>query len=150
MLQRLMEGRPLKEYDARIPPDGLVKRASTDVIAVNDPRLAAAVRFMQEQMHEKIGVDAVLRHTGVSRRWLEYGFRDTLKTTPYEYLCRLRVERARIMLRESPRAKLHVVAQSCGFSNTKQMKAAFLRLTRFTPRQHRHARSGGRANPGVA
>jgi LacI family transcriptional regulator len=145
MLQRLMQGKPLKQNEVLVPPDGLVKRASTDVIAVNDPRLAAAVQFLHERAQEPIGVDAVLRHVGVSRRWLEYGFRDALGTTPYEYLCRLRVDRARTLLRESPRTRLQEVAEGCGFSNTKQMNAAFLRLTALTPRQYREQHVRGRA-----
>jgi LacI family transcriptional regulator len=141
MLQCLLQGKQPDAHEALIAPDGVVKRASTDVIAVNDPRLAAALRFLQEHASENIGVDAVLHNAHVSRRWLEYAFRDALGTTPYTYLCRLRVERARTQLQESPRAKLCEVAWSCGFSNTKQMNAAFRRLSDLAPRACRRGDS---------
>jgi LacI family transcriptional regulator len=148
MLHRQMQGKAPKAYEVLVPPDGLVKRASTDVVAVHDPRLAAAIRFMQERVQEGIAVHTVLRQLDMSRRWLEYAFRAALGTTPYEYLCRLRVDLARAELRESPRVKLGEVARRCGFSNTKQMKASFVRFTDVTPQQFRRTQAAeGESGP---
>lgn len=145
MLDRLLRGRRPAAPEVLVPPDGVVARASTDVCAVSDDRLAAAIRFIQEHLHENIGIDTVLRHTGISRRCLEQLFHGALGVTPYDYLCRIRMEHAKRQLRESPKARLHDIAAGSGFTNTKHMNSVFLRLANVTPRQYRQEHGSGEA-----
>lgn len=137
MLDRLLRGRRLETREILVPPDGVVPRRSTDTCGLPDEPLAAAIRFIQTCFHQDIGIPEVVRHAGVSRRHLECEFREVLGMSPYEYLCRTRLERAQQQLRGSAGARLCDVAASSGFGSAKQMHAVFLRLAGITPREYR-------------
>lgn len=143
MLDRLVSGRRLETREILVPPDGIVQRRSTDVRGVPDEPLVAAIRFIQTFFHQDIDIPDVVRHAGVSRRHLECEFREVLGMSPYEYLCRTRLEHARQQLRDSAGARLCDVAASSGFGSAKRMHAVFLRLTGITPREYREKPSPG-------
>jgi LacI family transcriptional regulator len=129
LLDRLMNGKSPPRTDVIVPPEGVIKRGSTDVLALDDAKLRAAVAFARQHSAEPIGVDDLAAAAGVSRRWLEYAFRNTLRRSPHQFLDQLRVERARRLLEASNKQKLHRVAHACGFSGSKQLNAAFRRVT---------------------
>lgn len=77
--------RKLKE-DVLIPAPGIAAHLSTDLLAVDDPEVAAAVRFVRENSHRCLRVSDVLREVNVSRRWLERRVFDSLGVTLGGYL----------------------------------------------------------------
>jgi transcriptional regulator GlxA family with amidase domain len=56
-----------------------------------------------------------MKQVDVSRRWLHDQFQRLLNRTPYQYLCDLRVERAKLLLVVPGQVKLRTVAVACGF-----------------------------------
>jgi hypothetical protein len=54
-----------------IPPLGIATRRSTDILAVENPDVVAAIRFIRENCHRPIRVADVLTEVPVSRRCLE-------------------------------------------------------------------------------
>ncbi len=127
LLHELMRKKPRQRRRAaviEIPPVGVATRASTDTVAVADPRFAAALRWAREHFTEAIGVDDLARVAGMSRSLLERGFRELLGCPPYEHLLRLRMEKARRLLRETDLAVAEVAAQ-CGFQSAGHFSAAF-------------------------
>ncbi len=147
LLDQLMEGKRPPDGDILIPPDGVVQRRSTDVVAVEDPHVVAAVQFIREHVGEPFGVEALLPLVPVSRRWLEHRFKQCLGLTPHEYICRTRVQRAKQLLTDPKELPLGQIAQACGFSETRHFRAIFERLTGATPAAYRrshHAAGSGR------
>jgi transcriptional regulator GlxA family with amidase domain len=118
-----------------------VRRRSTDTIVVNDPNVRIAVQYMREHLGEIFGIAQVMKNVNVSRRRLHERFRSLLKRTPYEYLCHLRVERAKALLAAKQRMKMHAIAKECGFSSPARMRLVFLRMTGMTPLAY-HRRQG--------
>jgi len=137
LLDRLMCGRPAPTRPVRVPPAGLVERDSTRTIAVDDPRIGAAARYLFENAHRRIGVEDAAAHVGASRRLLEMRFREMLGCTPHEHLTRRRIELAKAALEDPERPKLIDVAHRSGFADTRRLKAVFTQHTGRTPRQHR-------------
>jgi len=137
LLDRLMRGEAPPENDVLVLPDGVVQRHSTDVVGAADPHVAAAVCYIRENLDKQFGVKHVASQVSVSRRCLEQGFRARLGCTPYEYLSRLRVERAKEILSEEKRVKISQVARVCGFNNTLQLRRAFRRAVGTTPQRYR-------------
>ena len=80
----------------------VVERESTATFAVSDPRLRDALAYLHQHIEKPITIDQITEHAGVSRRWLEYAFRDVLGETPYQYLRRQRLALARRLLAEEP------------------------------------------------
>lgn len=94
-------------------PSQVVTRASTDMLAVEDPRLLAAVGYIRQQDGLGIGVEAVCRRVGVSRRTLETLFRRHLGRSPYEEIQSTRLERARTLVCSSS-LPMALIAECCG------------------------------------
>jgi LacI family transcriptional regulator len=136
LLDGLMAGKDPPPHDILIPPDGVVARQSTDVVAVDDLQVAAAIRFMCDHLGEAFGVDRVLQCVAISRRQLELRFRRLLGCSPYDYLCRLRVESAKRFLGRPEYVKLRKIAGACGFSSDKHLRQVFQRLTGMTPLEY--------------
>ena len=74
-----------------IPPLGVVMRQSTDVLAISDADLAAAVRFIREHACDGIAVDDVVRQIRPFPQHVEAAFcRDSapLAATTRSIACR--------------------------------------------------------------
>ena len=68
LLDKLMCGSTLPKEPILVPPVGLATRRSTDIMAVEDPDLAAALKFIWQNAASGITVHDVLAHVAVSRR----------------------------------------------------------------------------------
>jgi transcriptional regulator GlxA family with amidase domain len=106
---------------------------------VSDSRLRDALAFLHQHIEKPITIDQIKEHAGVSRRWLEYAFRDVLGETPYQYLRRQRLALARRLLAEEPSAKVYSIAQQAGFSSAKQLAIAFQQDFGMSPREYRRS-----------
>ena len=140
-----MDGPPTPMNDA-IPPDCVVARQSTDMIAVEDPHLADVLHFIHDHISEPFGTDRVTEAMSISRRQLETRFRRKLGCSPNDYLSRRRLERAKELIAASGRIKFHKMAMLRGFSSVEHMRLVFKRITGMTPLEYRkvEGRSHGR------
>jgi len=136
MLDGFFAHKPPRETHLLLPPTGVVTRHSTDIVAIDDPDLAAAVRFIREHAAEGLSVKHVLRHVAVSRRSLEQKFRSVLKRSPLEEIGRVRLEIAQQLLARSD-LPMPEVASRAGFSNAERLSVVFRRMTGTTPSQYR-------------
>lgn len=81
-----------------MPPLGVVSRRSTDITAMEDPRLARALSWIREHKGRDMDVEQVAAHAGISRRLLELRFKEQLGRSPYQEILRRRVDHARELL----------------------------------------------------
>jgi LacI family transcriptional regulator len=134
LLDRLLDGEriPLEQRTVRLHPLGIVRRLSTDVLAVDDPQLAQAVRYIREHACDPCSMDDVLHHIAVGRRWLERQFARKLDRTPHEEILRVQMETAKRLLLQ-PGLPIDDIAIRCGFSSAPSMGRAFLRSFEMTP-----------------
>src|SRR5690606_16433917 len=58
-LVQLMSGKPVSEPDRRIEPLGVITRQSTDILAIEDKNVAAALSYIREHACHGITVEAV-------------------------------------------------------------------------------------------
>jgi LacI family transcriptional regulator len=143
LLDRLMAGRRTRQLYWAIPPERLVARQSTDVIACADPDLAAAVRFIRKHGCEGIGVEDVLKAVGCSRSTLDRKFRAAMGRTIHAEMQRVQVERARQLLAGTS-LLVKQVAKHCGFRYAEYMTAVFRRHVGQSPLEYRQQRAGPR------
>ena len=136
LLSRLMAGQRVAAGVHAIAPVGVAVRRSTDVIAVEDPRVAVAVRFLNDHFVEVINVDELARVAGMSRTALERQFRAFFARSPYDYALQLRLRRARELL-SSSELPIGEVALRSGFSTPEYFSAAFKRDTGQSPKAFR-------------
>lgn len=146
VLDRLFAGEVLapEERLTRLPPLGVVQRQSTNILAMDNPDLADAVRFIREHACDPCTVDDVLRVVPVGRRWLERQFLTQLGRTPHDEIVRVRIDKARALLLQ-PDMGLIEIAHKCGYSGVANFHVAFKNLVNNTPAAYRRsARSGQR------
>lgn len=138
MLDRLLHGEKLDEADRHIllPPVRVVRRQSTDVLAVDDPDVADAVRYIREHACDPCSVDDVLHQVSVGRRRLERLFVRKLGYSPATEIVRVQIETAKQLL-SRPEIKLAEVSHRCGFGNPPSFTRAFVRIAGVTPSAYR-------------
>ncbi|MBN2579256.1 MAG: DNA-binding transcriptional regulator [Pirellulales bacterium] len=137
MLDQLMSGTKPVSTEILIPPDSVVSRRSTDTIAVDNPHVSAAARYMHDNLRKNLTIETILKEVGISRRLLEKLFHSYLGCSPHHYLCRLRVEKAKDLLATNPRKKIQSIIKECGFSSPDRMRLMFRSVTGMTPTQFR-------------
>jgi LacI family transcriptional regulator len=123
-LDAWMSGRRPKVRWREIPPLGVAARQSTDVTAIDDQQVAAAVQFIRRRAAERVGVQDVLKHVGLSRTALDQRFRERLGRTIHAELDRVRIQTARNLLATTD-LLLDAVAKRSGFSNAQYMSLVF-------------------------
>jgi len=136
LLDDLMDG---KKSPARTPPSagaGMIVRKSSDLLAVNHKGVANSLRFIWEHCHEMIGVEDLVGVAAMSRRGLHKAFMEHLGRTPGQELQRVRIERAKRLLRESG-YKLEVLCHMCGYQSANSFCIAFKQATGMSPKQYR-------------
>lgn len=136
MLHQMMEGQAAPKEPTLVTPHGVVSRQSTDFLAIDDPMIVRALRFIQNHTQHGIGVDDVLREVPLSRRSLEIQFKTYLGRTPAEEIRRVQLERARDLLVNRD-LSITEVALSAGFSNATRFGIAFRKKFGTTPRSYR-------------
>jgi LacI family transcriptional regulator len=144
LLERMMSGERVAAGIRTVPPIGIACRQSTDVMAVSDERVAAAVRFMREHAHEGIDVADVLRAVPMSRTLLERRFKALIGRTPHEHLLRTRIDRVRTLL-ATTELSVGAIAEKAGFAYQEYLTVVFRRETGMTPKafRQRHRAAGG-------
>ncbi|MGC4004959.1 MAG: XylR family transcriptional regulator [Pirellulales bacterium] len=124
-----------------IPPIGVAARQSTDLVAIDDPHVALALRLIREQAAGGAKVADIVRGVPLSRRALEARFRTATGRTPHDYLLGYRLERARQLLRETE-FTLDLIARRSGFGCAEYLAAVFRRETGATPGEYRRKSQG--------
>ena len=138
LLDRTMSGEKIGSKSVLLKPLGIETRQSTDILAIDDPDVAAAVRFIRENATSGINVGDVLREVPLSRRVLENRFRKILGRTPHEEITRLRIDRIKRLLVETDLA-LSQIAVRTGFQHDEYMTVAFKKAVGMPPRNYRQA-----------
>lgn len=136
VLDGLMRGRRPPKAPLLIEPTGIVARQSTDTLAVEDPELAQAIRFIREHAHQAISVEDVLRAVPVSRRKLEISFRTVLGCSPATEIRRVHLQRARQLLVQTD-MPIPQVAAASGFGSREYLSYAFKQDTGLSPLKYR-------------
>lgn len=136
LLDRMMNGEPIKAEAHLIKPLGVQTRQSTDILSIDDPDVATAVRFIREHACRGIDVGSVVRQTLLSRRVLESRFLKLLGRTPHAEILRVRINRVKQLLAETD-LSLAEISRHTGFAHMEYLSVAFKREVGRTPRAFR-------------
>jgi LacI family transcriptional regulator len=130
-----------QEKPILIPPTGIVTNRSTDTVAISDPDLAQALRYLRDRAFESIQISDILQKVPVSRRSIERKFVKVLGRTPAEEIRRLRMARAKNLLANSSMS-IEAIANSCGYGTYNYMSYVFTNECGMTPREYRKRLQG--------
>ena len=136
LLDRLMEGEKPARKTYKIPPQGVMSRQSTDILAIDDESMVRALRFIQTHAFQDIVVKDILNEVPISRRSLEIQFQHYLGRSPAEEIRRVRLEKGKELLARSD-FSIGEIAVACGFANTTRFGVAFRKRYGQTPLAYR-------------
>ncbi len=132
LLDQLMSGEAPPAQPILFPPIEVVTRRSSDILAIADPDLAVALRFIHNNAHRPIGIKQVLEEVPLSRRSLERKCREALGRSPLEELLRIRLNLVKTLLSGTDLPMSGIAAQT-GFRSGKQMSMTFQEQLAITP-----------------
>jgi LacI family transcriptional regulator len=133
----LMAGEKTSQLKFVVQPEGIVTRRSSDAMAIEDPDVAAALRFIREHACEGIQVRDVVQAVAVSRTVMNNRFKAMVGRTIRAEILRLQIDRARQLVAATD-MPLNQVALHAGFRYLQQMIATFRRYIGQTPGEYRN------------
>lgn len=138
LLADVIAGRADAADSISFPTAGVVTRQSTDMLAIDDPLVAEAVRMIRSRARDGLQVAEVVRQLKVSRRLLEQRFLKAIGHTPGEEIRRVRLALARHLLATTNDC-LATVAAASGFEYPETLSRTFRRELGTTPSAYRRA-----------
>jgi LacI family transcriptional regulator len=136
LLDQMMAGKKLALAPIYVEPKGVVARHSTEVLATEDPQMAAAIRFIREHACEGIDVGDLIKAVGMSRSTLERRFSKVIGRLPKDEILRVRINRAKQLLAET-NFSLDFIAEKVGIEHTEYLSRIFKKKTGLTPSRFR-------------
>jgi LacI family transcriptional regulator len=136
LLDEMMQGKVRKRQKIVVEALRVVRRRSTDIMAVDDEDVANALQFIRRQQGRDVSVDRVAEEVAMSRRSLEKRFRDTIGRTVLEEIQLTRLERAKRLLLETT-YPISKVSELAGFGSAGYFIQFFQRHVGKTPRKYR-------------
>jgi LacI family transcriptional regulator len=137
LLDRLMAGESAPETPVLVKPIGVAERHSTDVLAIADRQIAAALKYIREHAcDDGVDVESLLRAVPLSRSVMERRFSQILGSSPKGEILRVRLGRVCQLLAESD-LTLAEVAKIAGFEHPEYMSRLFRKKMGVTPGEFR-------------
>ncbi|MGA2749042.1 MAG: XylR family transcriptional regulator [Verrucomicrobiota bacterium] len=136
LLDNLMSGQSPPCQRFLVDPVRVVTRRSSDTLAIKDPIMTAALRYIREQALHGCTVTEVMKHVRVSRSFLERRFRQHLERTPQAEIRRIQTSRIKQLLTETD-FTLERIAELSGFEHPEYMSVFFKRSFSQTPGEYR-------------
>ncbi|MGC9995129.1 MAG: DNA-binding transcriptional regulator [Terriglobia bacterium] len=138
LLDSLMSGHLGVEQVVQVEPVYVVTRQSSEVMTLDDPSVAAALRFIKDHAAQPIAVSHVIERVGVSRRTLERRFARVLSRSISSAITQCRLERAKRLLLETDLPSYRVAA-GAGFGTIKTFNRIFRRAAGVSPKHFRQS-----------
>ena len=136
LLARMMKGEKPPTGEKLIAPLGIETRQSSDILAISDADVAAAVEFIKNHATRRITVRDVVSAAHVCRRVLERRFRRRLGRSILDEIHRVRIERAQELL-VNTNMPVPEVAKAAGFRDGYHLWSTFRRKRGTSPASFR-------------
>ena len=136
LLDRMMAGEAPPDKPLMIEPLAVVERQSTDVTAVSDADVAAALHLIREHACDGIRVSDVCKSLCLSHTTLKRKFARLMNRSPKSEIVRVQINSVKRLLAMTE-YQMEEVAQRTGFSYVGHMCTVFRKITGETPSHYR-------------
>lgn len=140
LLDRIMAGEKGSSEPLIIAPREIIIRQSTNILAIEHPQVATALRFIWENYSTRITVEDVLKTSTMSRCGMYRAFERYVGRSIGSELSRKRISKAQSLLANSE-LKHYEIAEASGFTSAEQFSRAFSREVGITPTEYRQQHS---------
>jgi LacI family transcriptional regulator len=138
VLDKLMAGQQITETEkvVLISPLQVVTRQSTDITAIEDPKVAEAVHYIRKHSSKVIQVGDVAEAVGLSRRALEQRFRKILAHSVHEEIKYARIHQMANMLVDT-NLSISQIASLLGYPDASNVSRYFKKHKGISPSDYR-------------
>lgn len=103
---------------------------------LSDRQLLLVFEYINEHLNQDIKLSDLAALLDLSQFHFSHLFKQSIGTSPYQYLLQQRVERAKQLLKQSERS-IAEIALVCGFNSHSHLSKQFRQLTGITPKTYR-------------
>lgn len=136
LMEMMITGEIKEPVDILVKPTQVITRQSTDIASANDIYIAQALRFIHQNIENRINVKDVLKKVPLSRRALEKRFQETTGIGVYKYIYNLQIQKFAQKLLETDKTITEIALES-GFNNSKNISRQFKQVKGCTPIEYR-------------
>ena len=104
---------------------------------VEHPVIKKALDYIHKNFTENINMTIVANHVSVNYTWFSEKFKEHTGVNFHDYLKRLRIEEAKVLL-EKGHYRIYEVAERAGFGDVKYFMKTFKSVTGTTPKEYRN------------
>lgn len=139
LLEKLMNGEQAPTESLQVSPKGIIARRSTDMLAVENPQVARALRYIWDHFDDpSLQVREIVAATELSRRPLEIAFKREVGHPINHEITRIRLEKVKDQLRHHDKS-VNRIARDCGFTRPHHLHRVFRKQTGLSPKGYREA-----------
>ena len=103
-------------------------------------KLRLATDYINDNLRSELTVDAIARHVLMGRFRFAHLFKDSTGVAPHQYVTKVRIERAKLLLRETE-MPVTAIGREVGYTTQSHFSMVFRRFTGSTPRGYRSIES---------
>ena len=138
LLERMMASEQIPDSTIIIQPKRVITRESSDILAINDAKVARAMEFIRKNARANITVEDVVGAAMSSRRVMERSFKKILGATIGEEIKKQKVERICELLTET-NLPIKQIAEITGFETSKHISRYFSQVKGVNLQEFRKA-----------
>jgi len=142
LLDQLMRKTLKKQTCVNFEPQDVVARASTQRLQVNDRLVIRALEFIRINAGLGIRASDVADHLGVTQRWVEKRFANTLQRSVMDEIQRVRLDTVRSLVAKTS-IPFTTIAKRCGFTGANHLGVLFRQAFGSTMSEFRQQATSG-------
>ncbi len=124
-------------YDFLLDLSSSIRFIRTDIPAGGSEIIKEIITYMEEHYAEAITLDNLSEHVQLSKGYMSTVFKAEMQQTVMQYLTKLRISQARILLIEYPEKKVLEIGRRCGFESPSYFGKTFKKIVGMTPEEFR-------------
>jgi len=136
LLDRIMSGQSSSGQVVTVRATRVVRRPSTDIMAIDDPLASQALHYIRTHVRELIQVRDVAEAVNTSRSALERRFRRVLNRSVFQEITHMRIDLMKQLLLETD-VSVERIAYSLGYPSADHIARYFQQHAHMSPSQYR-------------
>lgn len=136
LMHQLISKKNYAAHNIIVKPTHIITRQSTDITSATDELIAKALKFIHQNIGDKINVSDVLKEVPLSRRSFEKRFYDITGVAVYKYIYNLKIQKFAERLLETDKTVSEIAMES-SFALSNNISRQFKQVKGCTPTEYR-------------